>query len=131
MTPRLKQVTPLVPVRNVRKSAAFFVDVLGFTAEFVVDDYAYLRRETVGIRLLQPSDFDAPDASWEVSIYIDVEGVDALYESLRPQLEVLPPGRVRAPFDQPYGQREFHVKDLDWLLIFFGEPVQRGDNRAS
>jgi hypothetical protein len=35
----------------------------------------------------------------------------------------LPDGRVRAPFDQPYGQREFHVLDEDGTLVFFGEAI--------
>jgi len=37
----------------------------------------------------------------------------------------LPEGRVRAPFNQPYGQREFHVIDEDSLLLFFGEEFNR------
>jgi hypothetical protein len=30
---------------------------------------------------------------------------------------------VHAPFDQPYGMREFHVKDPDGCLLFFGERI--------
>ncbi|MGE4185814.1 MAG: hypothetical protein AB7E81_12590, partial [Hyphomicrobiaceae bacterium] len=55
--------------------------------------------------------------------YIDVDDVDALYAELAPQLAALPAGRVRAPFDQPYGQRELHVIDEDCSLIFFGQRI--------
>ena len=39
----------------------------------------------------------------ETSFYIDVTGIDALFANLRGALGDLPDGRVRAPFDQPYG----------------------------
>lgn len=63
----------------------------------------------------------------EQSFYVDVKGIDSLFESLRPGLEELPEGRVRPPFDQPYQQREFHVLDEDGTLVFFGEDIsERG-----
>ena len=42
---------------------------------------------------------------------------------MRPALSKLPVGRVRATFNQDYGQREFHVSDEDCTLTFFGEAV--------
>lgn len=68
---------------------------------------------------------DTHDPKHQQSCYIDVLGLDALYEELKPNLDKLPSGRVRAPFDQSYGQREFHVIDEDALLVFFGEPIER------
>ena len=38
-------------------------------------------------------------------------------------LGALPKGRVRPPFTQDYGQREFHVADEDCTLVMFGETV--------
>lgn len=52
-----------------------------------------------------------------------VKNLDGLFEQMRARLDQLPEGRGRIPFDQPYGQREFHVIDEDSLLIFFGEPA--------
>jgi len=37
------------------------------------------------------------------------------------RLETLPEGRVRPPFTQACGMREFHVKDPDGFLLFFGD----------
>ena len=64
----------------------------------------------------------------EQSFYIDVDGIDDLYAELAPGLADLPQGRVRAPFDQPYLQREFHVIDEDGTLIFFGEDIRPREN---
>jgi hypothetical protein len=56
-----------------------------------------------------------------ISAYVWVKDLDALWRDLKPGLNALPQGRVRAPFTQDYGMREFHVKDPDGFLLFFGE----------
>ena len=85
-----------------------------------------MRRDAAAIRLIEvDASVDLHHPERQGSFYIDVEGVDALYTSLKPALETLPEGRVRAPFDQPYGQREFHVSDEDCTLVFFGETLPR------
>jgi len=116
--PKLKQITPLVPVVDVRKSVEFFEKVLGFETAMQSEIYAYIQRDDVAIRLQK-----AGDNIGEQACYIDVDDVDTLYAELKPELDKLPAGQVRAPFDQDYGQREFHVIDLDSLLIFFGESI--------
>ena len=83
-----------------------------------------MRRDAVAVRLVEVSgDVDLSHPERQGSFYIDVEGLDALYAALKPKLDVLPEGRVRAPFDQAYGQREFHVIDEDCTLVFFGEAM--------
>ena len=99
---------------------------LGFTIGFQADSYAFLRRDDVAIRLVEVDagvDLDHPER--QGSFYIDVRDVDALYADLAPRLQTLPPARAGAPFDQDYGQREFHVLDEDCTLIFFGEAIRR------
>lgn len=126
--PRLEQITPMVPVVDVGRSVAFFREVLGFTAVLESAEYAYVKREGVAIRLLRAGPgMDESEPAGEVACYIDVADVDGLYASLQSELDALPTGRVRAPFDQAYGQREFHVKDENGLLIFFGEAIPSGD----
>jgi hypothetical protein len=70
-------------------------------------------------------DIDLSVPERQNSFYIDVTDIDALYESLETDLSTLPQGRVRAPFNQDYGQREFHVIDEDCTLIFFGEAIKQ------
>ncbi|WP_419738158.1 bleomycin resistance protein [Ruegeria sp.] len=119
------QLTPFVLCSSLQNQIDFYCDRLGFSCGFQQDNYAFLSRGPVAIRLLEcPPRDDGKLLGEEQSFYIDVEGVDALYDSLKPGLEDLPDGRVRPPFDQPYQQREFHVIDEDGTLIFFGEDIR-------
>ncbi len=122
---RVLQLTPFVLCSSLQNQIDFYCDRLGFSCGFRQDNYAFLSRGPVAIRLLEcPPRDDGKLLGEEQSFYIDVEGVDALFNSLKPGLEGLPDGRVRPPFDQPYQQREFHVIDEDGTLIFFGEDIR-------
>ena len=122
---RLTQLTPFVPCTKLEDQIAFYRDTLGFTLGFQADNYAFLKRDAAAVRLVQVDsnvDLSAPER--QSSFYIDVQGIDALYASLEPALAKLPKGRVRAPFNQDYNQREFHVIDEDCTLVFFGEAIK-------
>ena len=122
---RLTQITPFVPCTSLDRQVAFYRDVLGFSVGFRAENYAFLRKDAVAIRLVEVwKDVDLSHPEREGSFYIDVEDIDALYQALKPKLDELPQGRVRPPFNQDYGQREFHVSDEDCTLIFFGEAVR-------
>ncbi|WP_424986022.1 bleomycin resistance protein [Microbulbifer sp. S227A] len=125
MQPRLTQITPFVPCTSLAAQIAFYRGVLGFALGYRAENYAFLRRDAVAIRLVEvDATVDLAHPEREGSFYIDVTGIDALYQGLRPGLDTLPPERVRAPFDQDYGQREFHVADEDCTLVFFGEAIR-------
>ena len=120
----LKQVTPFVPCKELAEGIAFYTRMLGFEVNYRTETYAYLQRDAVALRLVEvDAGVDLHDPVRQQSIYIDVEDINNVYEQLAPRLEELPRGRVRAPFNQPYGQREFHVVDQDCTLIFFGERI--------
>lgn len=124
----LQQITPMLPVADLKASIAFFETVLGFECRLQMQDfdYAYMVRDKVAIRLLYAGpNVDTHDEKRQVHCYIDVDDVDALYAELKPELDKLPKGRVRPPFDTDYGQRELHVTDLDTLLISFGHASPR------
>lgn len=121
---RLTQITPFVPCTSLERQVEFYRDILGFTVGFQADNYAFLRRDSVAVRLIEVySTVDLTHPERQGSFYIDVDGIDATYAAMMPQLQTLPPGRVRAPFNQDYGQREFHVSDEDCTPIFFGEAI--------
>lgn len=123
---RLAQITPLVPVSDIDRSINFFVDTLGFQIGYQADGYAYLTRDCAAIRIVPAGEgVDLHNQKPKQVCYIDVEGVEELYRELKPKLDRLAKGRVKTPFNQPYGQREFHVLDEDALLIMFGEPMSR------
>lgn len=120
----MTQITPFVPCTSLVRQIGFYCDFLGFEVGFQADNYAFLRRDAVAVRLVGVfASVDLGHPERQGSFYIDVAGIDDLYQALAPRLDTLAPGRVRAPFDQDYGQREFHVKDEDCTLIFFGEAL--------
>lgn len=122
---RLTQVTPFVPCTSLEKQVAFYRDVLGFEVGFLIEGiYAFLKRDDTAVRLVKVGDdVDLHHPERQNSFYIDVQDIDALWAKLQQRLAELPEDRVRAPFNQDYGQREFHVADEDRTLIFFGEAV--------
>ena len=122
MKPELHQITPFIPCTSLHQQIAFYTDVLGFRLTFEADRYAFMRRDQVAVRLIEvDSDVDLHQPERQQSIYIDVHRLQELYKSMEPRLIDLPRGRVRMPFTQSYGQREFHVADEDCTLIMFGE----------
>jgi len=121
---QLTNITPFVVVSNIEDSIAFYKDVLGFSVQVSNDFYAFMLRDTVGLRLILAGEGkDLTDSNAQQHCYIDVDDIDDLYEELEPNLSQLPEGRVRPPFNTDYGQREFHVIDNDVLLISFGGAI--------
>ena len=121
---QLRQITPFVPCSNLQVQVDFYEKILGFDVGFLAENYAFLKRDAVAVRLVEVDknvDLSAPDR--EGSFYVDVDDIDALYVDMKPTLDTLPQGRVRTPFNQPYNQREFHVADEDCTLVFFGEAI--------
>ena len=118
------QITPFMYVENLDRAVAFFTDILGFKAVLHFNDYAYLHRETAGLRILQRTGKDAaPPGTRRFAYYIDVRDVDQLYAELKPKLDTLPKGDVYGPVNQHYGQRELLVLAPGGNLIAFGQAI--------
>jgi len=118
------QVTPFMHVADLRKALDFFTGILGFEVLHRHGDYAYVRREGVGFRLMEAHGDEAPPpGTRRFAYYIDVRDVDALHRELQPRLAALPPGDVFGPRDQPYGQRELLVLAPDGNLLAFGQAL--------
>jgi len=91
-------------------------------------DHAYLKRGGVAIRLIRLNpEYDVDDPRCQQSFYLDVEDVDAVYAQNKERLDGLADGFFRAPFNQAYGQREFHVIYQN-LLVFVGMPISKGED---
>ena len=124
--PRIEDAVAIVPVRDVRATMDFYGDVLGFERRFVSDDksFAIAVHGEAAVHFVATDDADALRATANnISIYLWVVGIDRLYAQFEPRLRALEAGRVRSPFDQSYGMREFHIKDPDGCLLMFGEDV--------
>jgi catechol 2,3-dioxygenase-like lactoylglutathione lyase family enzyme len=121
------QITPFMHVPDLEKALAFFNDVLGFKTRVRIGGYAYVHRETAGIRIMQNHGEDgAPPGNRRFAYYIDVRDVDALYAELKPSLDTLPEGDIHGPANKDYGQRELLVLAPDGNLLAFGQPIKTG-----
>ncbi len=121
-----RRCSPIIPVSNIEEAVLWFDKHLGFQTSFVSDKKACLKRDDATLWLiLKAPDMDLQDERRQQSCYIDVLDVDAVYEERATELNALPRENFRAPFDQDYGQREFHVI-YEGLLIFIGASL-RGD----
>ncbi|SMP22752.1 bleomycin resistance protein [Shimia sagamensis] len=118
----LKQITPFLPCSTLARQISFYCEALGLEVGFAAENYAFLQCGAVAVRLIEVDPGNDLKGR-ETSHYIDVKDIDALFADMQEALSGLPDERVRAPFDQPYGQREFHVLENDGNLVFFGEAI--------
>jgi catechol 2,3-dioxygenase-like lactoylglutathione lyase family enzyme len=119
------QVTPFLHVPDLEEAIGFFVDRLGFQVQLRMHDYAYLHRETVGLRMLQLERGERPSGRRRFAHYIDVRDVDGLYAELKPKLAGLRERDVHGPADKEYGQRELLIVCPDGDLVVFGQAISR------
>ena len=119
------QVTPFMLVPDLADALDFMTEVLGFSADVRMRDYAYVSREGAGLRILEAGPGNVfQSGTRRFAYYFDCRDVDALYAELKPQLDGLPPDDVHGPADKPYRQRELLVLAPDGNLIAFGQAVQ-------
>src|SRR5262245_42138383 len=112
---------PILPVHDMSGTRAFY-ESLGFTAGFHDDHYEILRRAHLVVHLERPEGFDP--ATNETSCYWGVRGAHALYrdfETLGLPSEGAP--SLSEPFDEPWGMREFTIKDPAGNLIRIGHEL--------
>ena len=128
--PMIEDAVAIVPVRDIARTMDFYADVLGFERRFVSDDeaFAIAVHGEAAIHFVRCDDETALKATANnISIYLWVKRVDDLFAQYESKLATLEDGRVRRPFNQPYGMREFHIKDPDGCLLLFGENIVEGN----
>lgn len=125
-----KKLTPNLLVANVERSLAFYVDVLGFERGMTVPDESPFVFASVTGGAVEIFLNDAATAIAEYpafagrplgatgTMYIEVEGVDALHARLKTAVKVVMP-----LITQFYGAREFAFEDPDGYVITFAERV--------
>jgi hypothetical protein len=109
------QGAPVLHVPDVSATAAFYRDQLGFTWDFGDETYAVVWRDNSAIHFVR--DKDGPRG---VHLFQWVKNVDAYYR------EIVDRGAKEAaePADQPYGIREFGVRDINGVGIVFGQDIE-------
>ena len=128
--PQFKKLTPNLLVANVERSLAFYVDTLGFARGMTVPDASPFVFAAVTSGDVEIFVNDAATAVKEYpafagkpigatgTMYIELEGVDALHERIKSRVQVTMP-----LVTQFYGMREFAVLDPDGYVITFAERV--------
>jgi len=109
------QGAPVLHVPDVAATAAFYRDVLGFTCDFGDERYAVVWRDNSAIHFVR--DQDLPRG---VHLFQWVNDVDSYYD------EIIGRGATvaAAPADQPYGIREFGLRDINGVELVFGQDVE-------
>ncbi len=128
--PHFKKLTPNLLVANVERSLAFYVDTLGFARGMTVPDASPFVFASVTSGDVEVFFNDAATAVKEYpafagkplgatgTMYIEVEGVDALHNRLKPIVTITMP-----LVTQFYGVREFAILDPDGYVITFAQRV--------
>ena len=125
-----KKLTPNLLVANVERSLAFYEGVLGFERGFTVPEQSPFVFASVTGGPVEIFFNDAAGAIKEYpgfggkpigatgTMYIEVEGVDALHDRLKPTVPIVMP-----LVTQFYGMREFAIEDPDGYVITFAQRV--------
>lgn len=109
------QGAPVLHVPDVAATAAFYRDVLGFTSDFGDETYAVVWRDNSAIHFVR-----AEESPKGVHLFQWVKDIDAYYT------EIVGRGIEGAtePTNQPYGIREFGVRDINGVGIVFGQDIE-------
>ena len=128
--PHFKKLTPNLLVASVERSLAFYVDTLGFERGMTVPDASPFVFASVTSGPVEIFFNDAATAVKEYpafsgkpigatgTLFIEVDGVDALHDRLKSAVKVVMP-----LVTQFYGMREFAIEDPDGYVITFAERV--------
>lgn len=124
----LRRAMPVLQVTDVRASASFYCDKLGFEPHgFWGEDkekpeFAIVQRGDVTLALDRSRDGSVPvNQYWAAYIYID--DADALYR----ELVALGVNVENAPLDTFYGSREINVVDIDGHRLAFAHDLNPND----
>jgi len=121
--PDVEAAVPTFFVQDVRRSADWYVRVLGFRVAFDVDGYAGVALGPATIHLAQAQ---APPAgvSYKAACYLRLRsGVDDLVARIQAAGQPL----TSTLKDHPdYGMREATVRDPDGNDLYLGQPLAEG-----
>ncbi len=115
----LKQVHPVLSVRDVRASAQWYCAHLGFEALFADDDqpmYGGIGRDGVEIHLQWHSEQEWADGLVGCAYRFLVDDPDVLFDEIATRSDVL---AGRSVTDTSWGTREFGLYDPDRNALFF------------
>lgn len=114
---------PIVPARDIDATDAFYRDRLDFDIIHTANDYGIVRRGPVEIRLWGPSDIDPA----EQRHHAPRPGRHDDISTSTPPTRTADSSTPNAPLrNEPWGTREFAIRDLDGNLITFSRATRNG-----
>jgi hypothetical protein len=124
------RVSPILGVHDVRQTAEYYRDVLGFTLDPIdgvlqprADEpggvYAIVKRSGVWVhfQIRRESLPKRARPALERDVYLYVEGLDDLHAELQQRSALI----LQAPHMAPHGIREMVVEDINGYRLAFGE----------
>jgi lactoylglutathione lyase len=126
--PHFTRLTPNLLVVNVERSLVFYSEVLGFARGVTVPDqspfvFGSVTNGTVEIffneaatAIKEYPGFGGKPIGATGTMYIEVDGVDALHDEIESRAKVVMPLAT-----QFYGMREFAIEDPDGYVITFAQ----------
>lgn len=139
----MKKLTPNLMVEDVKETAKFYEKNLGFKLVMAVPEsqdgilteipedkslvFATLKNGNVEMMLQSRENlekdikvFEGSKIGASLSLYIEVEDVGILYDSLNGKVEV-----VKEPSTTWYGTKEFYIRDNNGYVLGFAERSER------
>lgn len=137
-----KKLTPNLMVENVAQSVVFYRDLLGFELLMAVRDerpfdglpaagdkpldWAMVQRDQVAFMFQQRDSLSEEmpllagrEIGASLTLYIELDGVDALYASLQGKADI-----VKPPQTTFYGRRELYLRDCNGYILALTEEAE-------
>lgn len=115
----IRFLTPILRTPDMKRSVAFYSDVLAFRCTQRGDLHSTVQRGVAQIMLAVPNDHEPwAGPKFTGSIYLSVDDVDAEWGRLKDRVRILYPIEN---FD--YGMREFGILDDNGYHLAFGHAV--------
>ena len=118
MTTRLNSVVPILQIRDLNETIAFYKAHLDFevVSTFPETDPQWCMMRSGGATLMFTMFGHLASPQFDGVVYFYPDNVTELWERLRVAVEVIEPLQV-----MNYGQREFSVRDPNGFTLSFGE----------
>lgn len=113
----------VLAVHNVRESARFYVEVLGFSIASDIGGWIFVRKDNCMIMLGEcPNDMHPSELGCHnYFAYLRVDDVDAYHA----QIERAGVKSLEGIADKPWGMREFGIKTPDGHRIMIGQVISQ------
>ncbi|MGP2655616.1 VOC family protein [Malaciobacter sp. WC5094] len=132
----MKSLSPNLAVKDIKESVAYYQNNFGFEIEMLVDSlqedfnpvvkedkeyiWALIKKGDVSLMLQEKNSMKEDignffnDISASITLYIEVDDVESLYEKVKENVDILKP-----VYETWYGQKEFYIKDINGYILGF------------